>query len=641
MSGVKPLIIIIAVTKLRSSPENSGRLPSIFYNMKNLLYLLLIVVFASCQPTTSTQNEVKVQGELKQWHKITLVLNGPETSEWAKENPFLDYKLEATFTKGNKTFTVPGYFAADGNAGETSAEEGNTWKVHFRPDEVGTWNYKVSFKTGKNIVVIDEEGGDAVVLDGSEGSFEVAESDKTGDDFRAHGRVINGGKGYLKLQGSGELWIKNGADSPENFLAYHEFDQTHRFTLKKVVREGEADPKKGLHKFESHIADWKEGNPTWQGGKGKGMIGALNYLKSTGVNSVYMLTMNIIGDGKDVWPYNDYNERYRFDCSKLDQWEVVFDYMQSQGMMMHFVLQETENECLLDMGHTGVQRKVYLRELIARFGHHLALTYNLGEENGATDWSPIGQTDKQRKDMASYIKKVSPYPSFVVLHTHASDHHQDVYLEPLLGFKDLDGPSMQIGNPFKVHERVLKWIDESEKAEHRWVVNLDEIGPAHKGVMPDSHDAAHDTIRHQCLWGTLLAGGSGVEWYFGYRYPHNDLNLEDFRSRDNWWKQSTIATRFIQQYPLEEMASHDKLVKAKGAYCLAKPGELYIAYLPIGTKNAKLKVDGSKNYTVKWFNPRKGGELQSGSVKEISGKGSQNLGTPPNDAEMDWVVVVQ
>lgn len=354
-----------------------------------------------------------------------------------------------------------------------------------------------------------------------------------------------------------------------------------------------------------------------------------------------MLTMNIIGDGKDVWPYNDYNERYRFDCSKLDQWEVVFDHMESLGMMAHFVLQETENECLLDMGHTGVQRKVYLRELVARFGHHLAITYNLGEENGATNWSPIGQTDQQRKDMASYIKKISPYPAFVVLHTHSNDHHQDVYLDPLLGFRDLDGPSMQIGNPYKVHERVLYWINKSEKTGDRWLVNLDEIGPAHKGVMPDSHDAKHDTIRAQCLWGTLLAGGGGVEWYFGYRYPHNDLKLEDFRSRDNWWKQSTIATEFMLQFQLEEMKCMDELVEAKGAFCLAKAGEVYVVYLPIGTKTNKLKLNGNRTYQVKWFNPRLGGKMQLGSVAEITGTGLKELGNPPVNDGLDWVVVVQ
>ena len=354
-----------------------------------------------------------------------------------------------------------------------------------------------------------------------------------------------------------------------------------------------------------------------------------------------MLTMNIIGDGKDVWPYNDYNERYRFDCSKLDQWEVVFDYMEQNGVMNHFVLQETENECLLDQGHTGVQRKVYLRELVARFGHHLAVTYNLGEENGPANWTPIGQTDQQRKDMATYLKEVNPYPCFVVLHTHSGDDGQDKTLNPLLGFENLDGPSLQIGRADNVHKRVKKWIAESKSAGKQWVVNFDELGPANKGVMPDSFDALHDTIRHHALWGTLMAGGAGVEWYFGYRFPHNDLGLEDFRSRDNWFKQSTIATQFVNQFPLEEMSSVDELINVKDAYCLTNQKDIYIVYLPAGTKNAKLKINSKKALSVKWLNPRDGGELKVGSVSSIEGTGIRSLGNPPIDSEKDWVVLVK
>lgn len=608
--------------------------------MKNFTLIFSILLFVSCK--TQQNQVIKVEGEFQQWHKITFVLIGPETSEWAKENPFLDYKLEAVFTNGTKSYTVPGFYAADGFAAETSADAGNVWKIYFRPDETGSWNYKILFRKGKDIVVKDGENiGEPVNGDGTEGSFVVTASDKTGADFQAKGRIVNGGLGYFKFQDSNEIWIKNGADSPENFLAFADFDQTLRFSLKSEVREGEADPKKSLHLYEPHIADWKQGDPSWKNGMGKGIIGALNYLQSMGVNSVYMLTMNILGDGKDVWPYTDHNERYRFDCSKLDQWEVVFDYMENLGIMNHFVLQETENECLLDNGYTDVQRKLYLRELVARFGHHLAVSWNIGEENGPAEWSPIGQTDAQKKDMINYLKKINPYPSIVVLHTHSNDSHQDEYLNPMLGFENLDGPSMQIGDPARVHERVKKWVNESAKSGKRWLVNLDEIGPAWKGVMPDSHDAQHDTVLQDCLWGTLLAGGAGVEWYCGYRYPHNDLNLEDFRSRDIWWKQSTIATRFVQQFPLEEMICNDEVVNVKGAFVLEKPGEIYIAYLPAGTQNAKISLSGDKSYSVKWFNPRDGGDRQAGSVATVQGKGTQDLGNPPSETEKDWVVVVQ
>jgi hypothetical protein len=608
--------------------------------MKHLTFLLPVFLLFSC--TGTAPSTVRVEGELQQWHKITLLLNGPESSEWARENPFLDYRLEVTFSQGNRSYMVPGYFAADGQAGETSAEEGNIWKVHFRPDTPGIWTYRVTFRKGKNLAVLDSnEEGEELALHGVEGSLEIAESDKNAPDFRAKGRIVNGGKGYFSFQGCKDIWIKNGADSPENFLAYEDFDQTMRFSMKSVFREGEANPDNQIHKYEAHINDWEEGDPTWQNGKGKGIIGALNYLHSVGVNSVYMLTLNILGDGKDVWPYTDYNERYRFDCSKLDQWEVVFDHMESLGIMAHFVLQETENECLLDIGQNGVQRRVYLRELVARFGHHLALTWNLGEENGPTDWSPIGQTDPMKKEMATYIKTINPYPSNVVLHTHSNDEHQDEYLIPMLGFEHLDGPSMQIAVPSRVHLRVKHWIDASEEAGKRWMVNLDEIGPHWTGVMPDEDDPRHDTIRQHCLWGSLMAGATGVEWYFGYRYAHNDLGLEDFRSRDLWWKQSTLATRFMNEFPLEEMISQDELVNVEGAYCLAKEGEVYIVYLPAGAGEASLRSELSNPLNIRWFNPRDGGDLVGGSIKTVNGTGWQSLGTPPSDPELDWVLVIR
>jgi len=607
--------------------------------MKHLAFPLLFLFVLSCSNTQDAS--IQVEGELRQWHKITLVIKGPDTSEWARQNPFLDYRLDVTFAQGNRSYTVPGYFAADGQAGETSAEEGNIWKVHFRPDMPGTWTYRISFKQGKTLAVLDDnEEGQAVGPDGMEGSMEVGASDKSGPDFRARGRIINGGKGYFTFQGSGDLWIKNGADSPENFLAYEDFDQTLRFSMKSEFREGEANPENQIHAYEAHLSDWKEGDPTWQNGKGKGIIGAVNYLHSVGVNSIYMLTLNILGDGKDVWPYADHNERYRFDCSKLDQWEVVFDHMERLGIMAHFVLQETENECLLDIGQTGVQRRIYLRELVARFGHHLAVSWNLGEENGPHNWTPIGQTDQQKKDMAKFLRTLIPWPSNIVLHTHSDDEYQDKYLEPMLGTRTIDGPSMQIANPTRVHERMKHWVDASETAAERWVVCLDEIGPHWQGVMPDADDPGHDTVRHHCLWGSLMAGGAGLEWYFGYRYAHNDLGLEDFRSRDNWWRQSTLATQFMQGFPLEEMSCMDERVNVEGAYCLAKEGELYIIYLPAGSSDVRLMADLAEPLNIHWFNPRSGGALQPGSMNMIRGGGNHSLGIPPSDPELDWVVVI-
>jgi len=82
-----------------------------------------------------------------------------------------------------------------------------------------------------------------------------------------------------------------------------------------------------------HEKDWRLGDPTWQNDKGKGMIGALNYLAEREMNAFSFITMNVNGDDKNVFPYLKYNgnpspqeDRMRFDCSKLAQWEIVFEH---------------------------------------------------------------------------------------------------------------------------------------------------------------------------------------------------------------------------------------------------------------------------------------------------------------------------
>ncbi len=605
-------------------------------------FLTFFLLFSVCSFLFAQSSaDPDIQGEVKKWSTIRFIFDGPPCSETVyKPNPFLDYRFEITFTKGTKSYKVPGFFNADGEPAESGAVSGNKWQVNFVPDEAGTWTYKVSFRTGDDIAISDQpDEGTGLAPNGASGSFVVSAADPNAPGFLSKGRLEYVGERYLKFRETGEYFLKGGADSPENFLAFVDFDQTFRYGNKAVNREGEANPQDGCHKYEAHKKDWKEGDPIWQGAKGKGIIGALNYLASQGVNSQYMLTMNIMGDGKDVWPYSAYHERTHFDCSKLDQWEIVFDHMERLGIMMHLVLQETENECLLDGGHTDFHRKLYLRELVARFGHHLAVTWNLGEENGPADWSPVGQSDQMRKDMANYLKSINPYPSFVVLHTHSDNGHQDKYLTPLLGFENLEGPSMQIGNPENINNRISHFITESAKTKKPWVVMLDELGPAHKGIMPDEFDAQHDTVRHDALWGSLMAGAGGVEWYFGYRYPNNDLNCEDFRSRELWWKQTKLALDFFRTYlPFAQMKAANELVSPEGSFCLAKPGEVYAVYLPKAEPKEITLPEGK--YTVKWFNPRIDGKLLDGNIKNLNGGAKISLGMPPAEAEKDWVVFI-
>lgn len=610
-------------------------------NKRNITSLLLLsaIILLLCL-NCSTTPETVISSELLTWHKITITFTGPYSSEYDTVNPFTDYRLDVEFSDGNKKILVPGYFAADGNAAETSARSGDKWRVHFCPPSEGNWNYTVRFLKGKNIAVTNDiSKGEKCFIDGKEGSFNVEKTDKASPDFRAKGRLQYNGTHFLKYAGTGEIFLKGGADSPENFLGYSDFDGTY-YGGNNKARSGEAAPNSGLHSYKPHLQDWKEGDPQWKNGKGRGMIGALNYLSSKGMNSFYFLTMNILGDGEDVWPYTDRNERYRFDCSKLDQWEIVFSHADKLGIMKHFVLQETENECLLDCGYLDVQRKLYLRELVARFSHNLGITWNLGEEHHATDWSPYGQTYQDTKKMADYLRETDPYDNFIVVHTHSAPQQRIRDLTAYLGYKNVEGPSIQCGNADQVHDDAVYWLKKSADSGHPWVVCLDEIGSANKGALPDAFDSAHDTIRHKVLWGNLMAGGAGVEWYFGYQYPQSDLNCEDWRSRDKLWDQTGIALDFFHKYlPFTTMTNSDGITRTKEDYCLAKAGEIYAIYLPEGGTTEILLDPG--NYGIRWFNPRVGGDLMSGTIEKVTGIGFVSIGFPPVDPGKDWVCLIK
>ena len=152
------------------------------------------------------------------------------------------------------------------------------------------------------------------------------------------------------------------------------------------------------------------------------------------------LSYNAGGDGDNVWPFVSRDDKFHYDVPKLDQWQIVFEHAQRKGIYLHFKLQETENDDnvtgnpsggrgaggtagagrggpllanpvreSLDGGDLGVERRLYLREMIARFGYLLAINWNLGEENT--------QTVEQQRAMAGYIRSLDPYRHHIVLHT--------------------------------------------------------------------------------------------------------------------------------------------------------------------------------------------------------------------------------
>ncbi len=596
---------------------------------------------------------VRVTGELRQWHKISLTMNGPFAHEHDNDpNPFIDIRMETKFTHSDgTTYVVPGYFAADGNAAQSSANSGTQWRTNFAPDRTGLWTFTASIVKGKQ-AAIDAEAAVEPMFE-TRGQLVVDASDKPASDFRSAGRLKYVGKRYLQHVGSGKYFLKAGADAPETLLGYADFDGTS--ARKENVP---------LKTFTRHLRDWQVGDPTWKDGKGKGLIGAVNYLSGKGCNAFSFLTYNAGGDGDNVWPFVQRDDKLHYDCSKLDQWGIVFDHGTAQGMYLHFKLQETENDdhrgghkkkkawtpTSLDGGNLGVQRKLYLREMVARFGHNLALNWNLGEENT--------QSTRQQIDMSHYISQTDPYDHHVVLHTYPGQ--QDKIYNRLIGDKsELTGVSLQNSHIKDTHWQTVKWVRASEAAGRPWVVAFDESGSAGHGQCPDlgyaGFDGRDDTgqyiydqhrVRRQTLWGNVMGGGAGVEYYFGYKFAENDLRCEDWRSRDQSWDYCRICLDFFanNDIPLQDMAPADELVGnpkfSNKKYCLAKSGDVYLVYLPHAGSTQLDLTSAQGQYSVTWFDPATGENIVGEATSTVSGGSAVTLDSGKSD-DQDVLAIVR
>jgi hypothetical protein len=490
----------------------------------------------------------------------------------------------------------------------------------------------VSLTAGANVAV-DGGGTPVPFADGLRGSFEISTAPAPAKSLYSRGLLQRlPGERYLHFANDGQAFVTGGVDSPENLLAYADIDNTH---------DCPGDVSGVLHQYPGHVQDFVEGDPTWAGGKGKALIGAINYLASTGVNVQYLLTLTRehagSGDDNRIVPWTGCDEQRRFDVSKLDQWEIVFHHMNERGIVVHVVTQETENDQLLNGGQLGLERKLYYRELISRFSHHPGLLWNLGEENT--------NSSAEVKAYSDYIKALDPYDHPTLLHTFPGQ--QERRYVPLLGHASFDGVTLQFGDIPEsasggLYGETRKWLEASASAGHRWLVMATEASGADAPV-PNSGVSRKQRV--YWMWANVMAGGAGFEWYLkrgggGHAFDHS---LEDFREFDELWKQSGHIAKFFNEIVpaaavrLGELEPANELTSSTSDWVLAKPGFAYIVLLRQGgTTNLDLS-DATGTFMVDWFDPRSGVSTASGTVEA---GGVVPLGNPPSAGDSDWAIWV-
>jgi len=223
---------------------------------------------------------------------------------------------------------------------------------------------------------------------------------------------------------------------------------------------------------------------------GHGIVGALQYLHEQDLNAIYVIPMNLGGDGKDTYPFatvHDYDvfwyaghenqppsgsghpqvlgpqepwRLFQYSVKRMQEWNTVLEFAMSRGIFVQMLLHEQERANLHWLGydwnpsaplspiqlpnsashwiesprlHLRHARQLYIKMMLALFGHHPGLQWNLCEEN---QWRenftpplphmggpvPVQFTLRQLEAMARWIEYLQPYYDHpITVHARGGD----------------------------------------------------------------------------------------------------------------------------------------------------------------------------------------------------------------------------
>ncbi len=234
---------------------------------KRRLALACCLSWAVAQAAASAA-PVTISGELKQWHKVTLTLDGPfarEPTAIAEPVPGLsDDGGRSSHESGSPRYRVPGYFAADGNAARPPPTRGQVARAPL-PRQDGPLDLPRLVLAGKQAAVDDAAASlapgrprrlDGLFVIGADGQDRAATSARAGPAavrrqtlpaIRRHRRVLPQGRrrrprepaGYADFDGTHSAKARHGGPTKATPLA-EDLAAARRGTGGPAIRPGRA-----------------------------------------------------------------------------------------------------------------------------------------------------------------------------------------------------------------------------------------------------------------------------------------------------------------------------------------------------------------------------------------------------------------
>lgn len=488
-------------------------------------------------------------------------------------NPFTDVTLLGSFAKAgaNERRNVEGF---------CDSPDGSVFRIRFMPPSPGDYTYSVAYRQGD-------------FQKTTTGTFRASDGHRRGPI-----RVDANYPWHFIWEGTGEHYFFNGTTAywlpgwREERIINNSLERLHRLKVNRI------------RVLLSGAANMFWGEPVM-----------------TGENFTMFLRPWIAQAPQSYdHPGLDYT---RFNVPYWQKWERMLRFARDRDVIISVVLDISTHQAQAPAGSEDERR--YMRYAVARLSAFSNITYDLGDDLDSF------RDEKWARETGTLIESWDPYKHLATSHPVHREHQDRA--SDWFGFTSIQDWSRR-QHALMLEERQIQMktgrIIPQTNEEYGYEDHYPHWAPAPPG------DSA-ETLR-QTAWDIAMAGTYGTTgesarrgtniwpdtgggWING-RGDDTMVMLEgyehmvDFFSSFEWWKTEP----------------HDELVN-NGAYCLAKPGELYAVYLPKGG-DVSIKLEPG-SYEAKWFNAFTG---ETVPLPPVEGPAWTS---PKAPGWLDWAMLLQ
>jgi len=309
-----------------------------------------------------------------------------------------------------------------------------------------------------------------------------------------------------------------------------------------------------------------------------------------------------------AWPGEPHHYDFtRFNVAYWRKADRAVRAMRDRGIVATCIITIEKQGLPDEYGALTADEKRLYRYAVNRLAAFSNVWWDLGNEHNEyrkPEWAPV---------MGSLVKKWDPYDRLCSAHAYADwIYDNQSWADYII--------TQQYGDCFQVNRWALKYRDIPKP-----YVN-EEYG--YEGVLDKPGHGQNTDLVRKCHWGIALAGGYATygDWTPGTAFYTGEIG------RGQAPPQLHFLRETFESLPFQSLKPRNELV-GNGSLCLAKPGEIYLVYLPNGGRTTLRVEPRTKGYRVEWLDTRAGKR-----VKTTTGRGNRITLQAPGKG--DWAVLV-